>query len=308
MISLAAVLLAGVTVTMPMEAKTHGTEIELGEVARVECADAELAERARAVSLGYAPTPGYSRLIRVDQAQQALAKALPGVQVTFVGQMACRVTPEVTLVPAADIQNAARAELSRQLEGLDVEVVLAGRFEGIEVPAGAGEWQLRVRENQRVLSTGSTSVPVQVIVDGAPYRTVWTNWRIQVYERVPVLKRGVRSGETLGPELFAVKRTAVRGSGAERPLNGAMVLGAIAARDLPAGHPVTGLDVHRPAVIRGGKAIVLEVKKGPIAARMPATALEAGAIGDRIRIRTDEGREMSGTVVGRDVVRVELGS
>ena len=42
------VLLSGVTVTLPVEAKVRGTEIELGEVAQVAGLDAELVERLRA--------------------------------------------------------------------------------------------------------------------------------------------------------------------------------------------------------------------------------------------------------------------
>ena len=65
--------------------------------------------------------------------------------------------------------------------------------------------------------------------------------------------------------------------------------------------------MHRPAAVTLGATLFLRVKKGSIEARVSALALETGAVGDRIRIKTVEaGQELVATVVGRDLCEISL--
>jgi len=150
-------------------------------------------------------------------------------------------------------------------------------------------------------------VPVEVLVDGVRYRTVWTSWRVDVWETRPVLSRPVRAGEELRPELFSRARVQVGRTVGMEPLDPSQVAGAVAKHDLAQGEGVTAMDVHRPAAVVLGATLFLRVKKGPIEARVSALALETGAVGDRIRIKTVEaGQELVATVVGRDLCEITL--
>src|SRR5262245_37005856 len=106
-------LLAGVTVTLPVEAKVRGAEIELGELCLVAGLDGELVSKVRALELGYAPAPGFSRLLTAERIRAELAKAMPGVEVRVTGERACRVWPEIEEIAPAVLEDAARAELLR---------------------------------------------------------------------------------------------------------------------------------------------------------------------------------------------------
>jgi flagella basal body P-ring formation protein FlgA len=151
---------------------------------------------------------------------------------------------------------------------------------------------------------------VRLLVDGDVYRTVWTSWKVDNWERYAVLTRPVQAGETIAASMLEHRRMAASVAdlrGNVRILGEAMIVDAIAARDLTAGRPLTDLDVVRPVLISEGDTVFFEVKKGVVNARVAAVADEGGARGDRLRVTLlGSGREMRGVVVSRDLVRIDL--
>ncbi len=304
---LLSLLLSSVTVTVPMEATVRGTEIELAEIASIE-GDARWVAELGSIELGYAPAPGYSRLLRVDKIQSLLHERLPEVQVRFAGHTVCRVRPEVRQIPVADLEQVARAELRRAFAGTDLTFQLAESLPQTMVPAGDGAVQLRARPLSGPRASGLTSVAVEVAVDDAVYRTVWTTWKVEVWQTRSVLARPVRAGQALEPSMFERRRVLLRRGVEREALGEGMLPGAVATRDLMAGAVITATDVHRPTVLQLGDQIYLLVRKGGIQARVPAVALDSGAVGDRVRVRMNHSpKEMSALVRSADLVEVNLG-
>jgi len=304
-------LLAASTLTIgfPMEATVQGTEIELGEVAAVVGEDPALVARARSIELGYAPAPGYTRLLLRERVARTLERKLVGVTLRFEGEEACRVRPDVVSVAPEELRAVANAELVRRRGGADASFVLRDPIGLVEVPRGTAPPTLRVRGELPELASGVVSVPVEILVEGVVYRTVFTTWTADVYHTVPVLVTPVASGQELRADMLERQRMRLERGPRQKPLTGGQLSGAVAARDLPAGTIVTDSDVHRPVVINIGQRVFLRVRKGGIEATAPAQALESGAIGDRVRVPTlDSSQEVLATVIGRDVVRVDLGA
>jgi len=300
-------LLAGITVTLPVEAKVKGTEIELGELCLVAGLDGELVARVRALELGYAPAPGFSRLLTAERIKSELARALPGLEVRVVGERACRVWPEIDEIAPGVLEEAARAELVRAFAGKEATFTLSEPIGSVKVPMGERGRQVSARVPASELHSGIIGVPVEVLVDGLRYRTVWTTWRVDVWETRPVLTRPVRAGEELRPELFSRARVQIGRASEPEALDPRQVFGAVAKRDLALGERVTVQDVHRPAAVTLGATLFLRVKKGAIEARVSALALETGSVGERIRVKTVEaGQELVATIVGRDLCEISL--
>lgn len=311
---LSLLLSTGITVTLPMEAESCGTEVELGEIAQVRGADPELVARAGALELGYAPSPGYSRLFRAERIREQLARELPGVEVRLAGHAACRVRPEVVRIAPADVERAALEELVRLHGAAGPALELRTRIEEVAVPAGGAEHRLRARVEADELATGIVSVPVEILVDGVVYRTVWTSWRVEVWRTMPVLARAVPAGTVLSADMLEPQSVRWMGAGTGRPLDPTRIVGSVAARDLAAGEALTALDVHRATVVQATESVFLCVRKGAIQAKVPAVALEPGAVGDRIRVRAlllggpkDAAQELTARVVHRDLVEIDLG-
>jgi flagella basal body P-ring formation protein FlgA len=296
-----------VTVTLSLEARVRGTEVELGEIARVAGLDPELVESVRSLELGYAPAPGYSRLVSLDRVRDALRRALPQVDVLLEGERACRVWPEVEEIRPESIEETARVALLREFAEREAVFTLARPLARVLVPAGSSAAELVARAPDRELASGLVDVAVEVQVEGSRYRTVWTSWRVELWETRPVLARAVRAGEELSPELFQRSRVKAAGDSRPAPLDPRAVLGSVAKRDLAPGEPVTSLDVHRPAAVTLGSQLYLRVQRGAIEARVSVLALDSGAVGDRVRVKTfDSGKELTAFVTGRDQCEIVL--
>jgi flagella basal body P-ring formation protein FlgA len=146
-----------------------------------------------------------------------------------------------------------------------------------------------------------------VLADGAPHNTLRTRWQAAPHPTLPDHARPLASGETTHPYHPEVARARAR-TGRAKALPASMLTGAVAARDLPAGMPITESDVHRPTVVQLNDTLMLEVRKGAVVARTSATALGSASIGDRVRVRALlGGQEHSAVVVSRDLVRIDLG-
>jgi flagella basal body P-ring formation protein FlgA len=296
-----------VTVTVPTEAKIKGTEIELGEVAQVTGLDGELVSKVRAFELGYAPAPGFSRLLTAERIRADLAKALPAIEIRVTGERACRVWPEVTEIPAQEIEDAARAELLLAFAEKEATFTLKEPIGAIPLPVGDRTRAIVAKRPSGELRSGIIGVPVELSVDGIRYRTVWTSWRVEVWETRDVLKRPVKAGEELAPGHFERQRVRLDGAAELPRVDPAQAVGAVAKHDLAAGRPVATTDLARPLAVTKGTTLYLRVKKGAIEARVAAVALDSGTVGDKVQVQAVESRQiLSATVTGRDACEIKL--
>lgn len=308
-LALLAILFGGgsVTVTVPVEAKIKGTEIELGEVAQVTGLDGELVSKVRAFELGYAPAPGFSRLLTAERIRADLARAMPGVEVRVAGERACRVWPTVEEIPAKEIEDAARVQLELAFADQEASFTLREPIGEIKLPVGDRTRAIIGRKHSGELRSGVVGVPVELMVDGIRYRTVWTSWRVEVWETRDVLKRPVRAGEELAPEHFEPRRVKLEGQSELPRVEPGQAVGAVAKHDLAAGTTVSSFDLHRPAAVTKGTTLYLRVKKGAIEARVAAVALDTGAVGQKIQVQAVESRQvLTATVTGRDACEIKL--
>ena len=289
-----------------MESHVRGTEVFLGEVAEIS-GDPNVVASVEKISLGYAPSPGYSRLIWNHKISTAITKYDSQLQVQFRGQRATRVWPAVETIQADALKEAAEQRILEVAGTGDYVWELREPIHDLEVPAAATGAILRAKPARGSLEAGVLSVPVEVLVAEETYRTLWTSWSVRAYKTVPVLTEPVPAGRRVRPDQLENRR--IEASAARsKALTRDMLLGATAARDLIPGEVVTELDVHRPPAVTTGDTVFLEVRKGPIAARVPAVARQSGSIGDRIRvIRTDgPNAEVSAVIVSRDLVEIDL--
>ncbi len=311
-------LAAGLTVSLPAEARVAGTELTLGAVASVRPtglalgaepvpADAAAIAAVSALPLGYSPSPGYSRLIWSHQLEALIRRHDPDLELRFVGESACRVWPLIRTLQPGLIQAAAERELRDWIGTRDASFELRQPIPEVVVPEGAGEPELVVRPLRDELRAGVVNVGVRVQVDGEIYRTVWTNWQVTLWELLPVLRRRVRPGERLTADLLQERRVRRDTNEGPKPLVGDLLVGSIAKRELLPSAVVTTADVERPLVVMRGDALFVRVHKGMVQARVAGVAQAAGALGDRIAVTCNEsGQVVTGRIVRADLVDVDL--
>jgi flagella basal body P-ring formation protein FlgA len=295
----------GVSVTLPAETDVRGLELTLGVVATVAGSEQDAVTRVRALTLGRAPAPGYSRVLRIEDVAALLQATFPELPIDVQGEQRCRVRPRTERIEAARLQEVALAALAEHFVGQEVETRLQAELADLLVPMGRNGVRLDASAGERGGGPGRWSIPVRVTVDDELYQTVWTSWSVEVWQEREVLARGVLRGEPLAPADFERRR--VRVQEARSGLRPSSLRGAVARRDLPAGSIVTERDVERPRVVRRGDTLHLEVKKGQVTARAVAVAQQDGRLGDRIRVAaTATGREFLATVVSRELVELRM--
>lgn len=301
----ALLLLAGVHVTLPVEARVAGVEIRLGDVAQVTGDDPLEVARVRAVSLGYAPAPGHSRLLNALRIANEVTAREPGVDLVFDGVGACRVFPEVEALPGTRIDTAARAALERAFGGRDVTLTPVQPAADLTLPKGAHPAELRAEVSGEA-RPGRVGVTVAVSVDGAAWRNVITTWEVREWQVRPVLVRGALAGETIQAAMLEHRRVPVERGEA---LHAAHLIGARAAHVIEAGCALYSDDVVRELLVHVGGSVLLEVRRGAVTARVPAVAEEDGSLGDEVRVRPTNGtRTLRAKVVARDTARVDMGA
>jgi flagella basal body P-ring formation protein FlgA len=298
-------LTLGVRVELPIEARVSGAELTLGAIATVTGDDAAAVERVRAVRLGYAPAPGYSRLIPAARLTQEAAAQVPDLKLELAGATACRVWPQTELVRGSAIEAAARSALLQQLGASDAVVEPLQPALDLQVPSGAEAPQVRAQLAPGAAHPGQVSVSVQVLVDGAVWRSVLTTWRVELFATCAVLARDGAAGEVLREDMLEQRRVPL---GTAPALGLGQLVGCALARPVAAGQALCQEDVVREMLVTAGATLYLEVKKGAVSARVAVSAEESGARGDHIRVRLLEGeRTLRATVVSRELVAIRLG-
>ncbi len=304
-------LWTGVTVTLPAQVKVEGTELSLGAFATVECDDPALAARVQALTLGYAPAPGFSRVIESSVLLRQVSALAPGVEVKIIGSKTCRVLPSTEEISVEAITAAARASLQQHLAGRDLSdctIELVSKLAAIEVPKGKQACRIEVAPQPDRPNYSPALVAVRLIVDGQTYRTAYTSWRVQSWREQPVLTRSLRAGEVLDASMVELRRAPVDAGLAANVLDLTQVLGTAAIGPLEAGKTLLATDLLRPMIVKKGDLVILVVNSGAVHVRTPATAAQAGAKGDRIKVTVQQtGREINAIIEARDTVRISLG-
>jgi flagellar basal body P-ring formation protein FlgA len=304
---LLALTVSDVTVTLPEATTVAGMELTVAAVADVKSDDSALATRIGELSLGYAPAPGYSRLLQAARMHTQLVRAFPEATIQFVGSASVRVTPETTRVTVNDLRAEALRALRTHGGSADLEVKPRGALSDLEVPRAVESLSLHARLKDPILRSGNLNVPVEIIIDGEVWRTVWTAWQAGVFAQRPVLKVAVPRGTVISAALVEFKRIEVTARPAVGVLQPKDLAHMQTTRDLAAGQVVTESDVQRMVILKRGDMVSLVVKKGRIEARSMATALEAGRIGDRVRVQVkSSGREVWATLVAKDRLEIVL--
>jgi flagella basal body P-ring formation protein FlgA len=304
-----ALTLASITLSLPETAQVRGQELHLGALARIEGANASETDRLTAITLGYTPSPGFARVITREEVKSKVEAALPGTTVLFTGSERCRIEAETQIVRGDALRAEATRALRATLNGRDMTMAEDGLQADLIVPRAEKGFELRAQPEPRSLRSGAMSVPVQVWIDGAPYQTVQSAYRLELYESLPVLVSDMRRGDALSAASVELRRVRVDAGLVGEPLGTAALPGSTVLHDMQKGAVITDRDVQRAQLVKQGDTVQIQVKKGPVIARSTAVAAQDGCMGDKVRVITSGSkREISAVVTGHANVEVDLSS
>lgn len=153
-------------------------------------------------------------------------------------------------------------------------------------------------EVPRALRAGRRSI--KLIVPGRPAQFVPIS--IAAVAEVAIVQRALAPGAVITAADVVIEQRAVDGA-AVAPVNS--VVGAVATRALPAGAPIGRGDVALPPPVSRGAPISVEIRRGSVRVRGPATLELAARIGEPATARLAHTRAIvRGTLVAADTLVV----
>lgn len=187
-------------------------------------------------------------------------------------------------------------------KGIPIELETAG-FDGLPQPAPMIDYRAVC------LGFDAAAMRLSVLVEARSSRRVLQRKRyvfpLATLEHVVVPRRLLRAGERIASEDLVVEQIAL-GGGAERfALSLDQLVGRMAKRNILPGQPVELRSLERPAAVRRGAGITVQVHAGPMVVTMKGEALEDGAVGDSVRVMNPASSQvLVGRVVDFELVEV----
>ena len=300
----------GLSVVLRDRAEVTGREVRLGDVARVEGGTEKEAAVLRALSLGRAPDPGYTRYITADQVAARLRTVgMEPARVAVRGAEGVLVRVKCLLLSGREVAGAARAFLEQALSKSPGEHRITDDEGPVDllVPQGRRPPRLRPAWRGAAVTAGTAWVEVAVEVDGTVFARVPVSFTIHAFEDVLVAARDIERGETFDGANTRMERretTAVRGRSV-RDRNELKYL--VARRRIPAGSILRKEDGYLPPLVFRGREVVVVVRKGSLTIHARGIARQNGTLGETVEVRNpDSGNTFRGVVAGLGRVEIRL--
>ncbi|HSV34278.1 MAG TPA: flagellar basal body P-ring formation chaperone FlgA [Ramlibacter sp.] len=267
-------------------------QVRLGDVAYLRTSDLAAIQRLVNLPLGQAPRPGQQSVLERDVLARWVRSqtGIAADAVIWHGAERSRVTADVQVIPAARIADAARAALAQWLAARTVRFDLegTGSLQDLSLPAGAVEFSVRALPAGAQPSTRMV-MWVDVRVDGHFVRSVPATFLVEAYGEAWVARSSVAPSAVLAPAMLERKTVNIAAQPAALAAGGsadALVSGDVSSRrTIKAGEALTGANVARVAAVSRGEWVTLLLKAGTMRMESRAEALQAGEVGQRVRVR-----------------------
>jgi flagella basal body P-ring formation protein FlgA len=130
--------------------------------------------------------------------------------------------------------------------------------------------------------------------------------RVRLLASVPTPARGIAPGEIVTETDLALMDVDLLTAHRETLTDEQLVLDRAARRRLEAGRPILARDLKTVPAVQRNEIVTIMAATGRVAARAKAKALDAGAVGQTVRVQNVDSRKVTtGTIVGRGLVDVQ---
>ncbi|HLK57570.1 MAG TPA: flagellar basal body P-ring formation chaperone FlgA [Chthonomonadaceae bacterium] len=287
-------------------AEVEARTFTLGEIADITGQDKALQDQLAAVEVGASPLPGMSRpLLPGDVTVHIRAARLESNRVEVVLPPEIRISRKGHDVAKDDITKAALDAAQPAIKDIPNATLEAlPGSDKVTVPTGkvqivAGAWRGQPE-------TGNISVPVSVTVDGKPLQIVVVALRIHRKQTVLVARRQIEPHDILNAADVIMAVTDLPAGFSQPLMSLEQAIGKRATRRIPADSPVPADALETPPAIAAGDKVTIEFIFGPVHVTAPGLARRAGAVGETIRVHSDDtNRDLDAVIIDSHTVRIE---
>lgn len=299
----------GATVSLDLRATAlvRSKDVVLADVAVIEGGDMRQRQALGAIRIGAAPLAGYAEdFSRATVAAAVLARQVgSGLTLDWRGAQRVLVRRAAGLVAGTELVEFARksidARFARQYEQLELTPV--GVVPDVQVAEGRQE--LRLREAGGPLRARMTAW-VDVLVDGALYRTVALPFQARAWSTVALARRALPADAVIGAEDVRLARQevlALAGQPAPAPVAGEQwrLRAAVGEGDV-----LLREQLVAAGAVRRGDRVRLRVDAGAIRIESAAVAQEDGVMGGLVRVLPAGGETaVKARVIGTNLVAID---
>jgi flagella basal body P-ring formation protein FlgA len=130
--------------------------------------------------------------------------------------------------------------------------------------------------------------------------------RVRLLASVPTPARGIAQGEIVTGTDLALMEVDLLTAHRDTVTDEQLVLERAARRRLEAGRPILARDLKTVPAVQRNEIVTIMAATGHVAVRAKAKALDAGTIGQTVRVQNVDSRKVTtGTVVARGLVDVQ---
>lgn len=294
----------GIMLSGRSEAVVSAASVTLGDLVdittpRIE--DGHRTEELRKIVVAASPKPGETMRLDGAQVVEGLSRAgidLNAIRYSLPREMTVKRTfREVSL---DDVERALSDFLVRNPKQIDVKKIALEK--GLRIPSDSSGLEVVALD---------TTKPGHIAID---YRSVpgsdETRFRLKAsaesWRMLPVAARPLKKGDVLKAEDIKFSKVTDATSNGDALENLGDILGRQVTRDLGQGELFRVKSISVPAVVHAGSAVTLVVKNASLEVTASGTAVEAGAVGQEIKVRNNaSSKVVSGRVQGPAVVIVE---
>lgn len=295
-----------VVIELRHEVLLGGSRMTLADVAEIGAADAAVRRAFGAVVLGRAPMPGYLEQRSRAELDMALrGQALSsGQTIVWRGAASVKVRSATQQLDPARLLELARQRLREAYTDVELDASLATPLPELLAPAGTLQYRARLADPSR--PRARMAVWIDVIADGAVYRSVVVPLAVTARRGVYLARRALPAGATATADDFAEARQDVAGLADAALAPGALPHGGRVREALAPGQVVTVRQMAPADMVLRGDRVRLVIAAAGIAIETSALAQADAVVGQRVQVRPERSNELvTARVMAPGVVSVD---
>jgi flagellar basal body P-ring formation protein FlgA len=297
-----------VQIELQMNAIVTGRTYVVSDIAIVRASDVALKTAVENVKIGNAPRVGYMDQVTRAELAQIVGMRLFGIgeHIELLGAKAVKVRSAGQIVDMQWVADEAKFFLTRKLATKfdNVQISLVSALAEVDVPVGKIGLKPRPIDVNRF--TRRWPIWMDILVDGAVYRSVVVPFNVQVTASVYTARRNLPEGTVVTAGDFVSRQEDVSEL-VEKLLTADSMQGAMRIKKpLTAGQIVLREHVSPEGVILRGDHVTLRIAVGDVSIETSAVAQQDGGIGKIIKVKPEKSSEaISGRVVAPGVVQAD---
>jgi flagellar basal body P-ring formation protein FlgA len=287
------------------EASTPRDQMLLGDLAHVEGFDQGLVAQVSSLPLGPAPLPGGDILLDRESIRRTLVShRIDPVRVSFSGSDAVRVLRSGRKITGDEMAGLIEDYVQRSWQGQNVRTEVTYNNLPDEITVEDNDCRLEVLDQIRGRVSGSASVSLAVLENGRVVKRVPVSIRARAYGSVAVAGRDLRQGDFLNPGDILLSERELDDLRSEVVTSLEQAAGMRLRRNVRQDQALTMDALENPPLVERGDEITLIVQYKNIRIGCPGKAWENGGRGDRVLVRNQYGRNLTGRVLDSRTVLI----